>query len=700
MSEQTIYDIGYDLVIKDAEVKQMSAVIAQRLELYENNLKQLVETMNQVREDAIIKGNMAENLELLNQQLQILVGETGSIKQQVTEYMTNYLVEIDEADGDLYGAFGCGKNEYLTMEENPVRDYRRETLLALDQQIEEIQTEICAQGIEWYLWQGEYPEVDFGDYPASMQRSQEEMSYELFQLPYRWNDELYKVHQIEEKYAARLLEINDTLKLYRQSVCSVVEMLSVEKITMDHSTYWAESIAIHEPYFQKILYVEQNLTQAQLENLLALGYDYQTLVKLYRNFNEQDIQFFGYLAEGTQESYQKAFAINPNTLSDAMNVAMADYAMHLVMANQEDCTQLEKFNNAILSAAYYFHEQEIGITDSSLCYSDIYLQRIYIGTEQILTASTVALATTDYGTEKYRILYEKHFSGLSMLCLWSSEMVVLEEISREEGIPYTHTAQVGGMTYDGNGSFDFRVYHAVEGFAVYEDEGKGVLHEQRDIPYDELAGEERVTTNLCMTSDNLSLHISSDRIRDAREAYEATRRSGAEGMLAGAVLDLFAAVLPGCGGMTGIVNYGMTFGELIGDYETAESNLLNTIEEETARYFYIGGTCTINTQEQVCFYGMYDPEKYRKILALEQEGLAAAMGWGNNEIGIAEGYIDSILKGNNTDYEKAELARKLLDGGFSFDTMSYVDSYGKQVEVKIEIFLDVLKAIKAEEFMK
>lgn len=39
MSETTIYDMGFDLIIKDEEIRKASAKLSQMLTLYENYLK-------------------------------------------------------------------------------------------------------------------------------------------------------------------------------------------------------------------------------------------------------------------------------------------------------------------------------------------------------------------------------------------------------------------------------------------------------------------------------------------------------------------------------------------------------------------------------------------------------------------------------------------------------------------------------------
>ena len=84
MAETTIYDMGFELIIKDEEVEQMSVVMTQRLELYNTYLEKVESIMKQTNTDAIVKGTIAENLRILNEQISLLVGETDYIKEQIS----------------------------------------------------------------------------------------------------------------------------------------------------------------------------------------------------------------------------------------------------------------------------------------------------------------------------------------------------------------------------------------------------------------------------------------------------------------------------------------------------------------------------------------------------------------------------------------------------------------------------------------
>ncbi len=87
----------------------------------------------------------------------------------------------------------------------------------------------------------------------------------------------------------------------------------------------------------------------------------ELLLELDEEFLETDIEFLAYLAEGTQEGYEHAFAINPDKLSEKMKHVLADYAIHLFEAVEtENCTGLELLCNAMLSITVDSSSEEFG----------------------------------------------------------------------------------------------------------------------------------------------------------------------------------------------------------------------------------------------------------------------------------------------------------------------------------------------------
>lgn len=701
MAETTIYDMGFELIIKDEEVEQMSVVMTQRLELYNTYLEKVESIMKQTNTDAIVKGTIAENLRILNEQISLLVGETDYIKEQISVILAEYLIEIENADGALYGILGTdGSNMLWQGMQNHVRDYTRETLLEMDQQIKGIQNEIESQGMDWDLWQSAFPLVDFGEYPAGMRLNQAELGVGFQEFTYRWNNELYQVHQVEEAYLTKMLEVKELMAMYEQRVQKVAEMFQQEKITMEPVTYQMQFANLHEPYYEKIILMEQYLTQEQLDNLIAIGYTHQTLVELYRGFNEQDARFFGYLADGTAESYQKAFAINPRELSESSNVAIAGYAMQLFMKNPEDCIQLEMFNNAMLSATYYFQEVEIGYTDETLCYSDLYLLKISVGAEKLLSDSTVALGNMNPDTEIYQQLYEKHVIKLAMLNYWASETMVLNKVASEEGLTGMHTAQIGELTYMGEGCFSFNVHHGAGIPQAHLDSGKQERHEEEGFSYEELETVESVITKLYMTPDVLSQTMSAEEVRDARNIYESYKEMAASeifsGIATGAITKFIECAFAGIrdiGGIAEGIGVGIEIGQAIEGYEEIARNLTEAKNDAMAREFSIGGGCIINCEEYICFEDIYDPEIYREMRQIEMYGLGVVRGWnqmmveGESVLMMIQGQINKRKDVSGQTYTVLKIEEALLNGGFSFTDMTYMDENNQIVEVNTEDFI-------------
>lgn len=101
-----MYDMGYDLIVNDEEVAEMSVLMQKKLELYNSKLKEMAGIMEQISVDAVIKGNIADNLRLLNSELSSLIGETDYLKERIKEELSEYLTEIEAADGRLYQDMG------------------------------------------------------------------------------------------------------------------------------------------------------------------------------------------------------------------------------------------------------------------------------------------------------------------------------------------------------------------------------------------------------------------------------------------------------------------------------------------------------------------------------------------------------------------------------------------------------------------
>ena len=107
MTGTELYDMGYDLVVDDEGVAEMSAILQQKLELYDAKLDEMVGIMEKINTDAIMQGNIANNLGMLNTKLRSLVGETEHLKERIKEELSLYLTEIEDADGRLYQDMGC-----------------------------------------------------------------------------------------------------------------------------------------------------------------------------------------------------------------------------------------------------------------------------------------------------------------------------------------------------------------------------------------------------------------------------------------------------------------------------------------------------------------------------------------------------------------------------------------------------------------
>lgn len=174
----------------------------------------------------------------------------------------------------------------------------------------------------------------------------------------------------------------------------------------------------------------RGVTQKQLDNMESIGYmpsEIKGALDLCET--EEDRQFFGYLMDGTAESYIKAFEINPHKLSESMTIIMADYAVHIVeldengQSTKESEERLLAFNNALLqSRDYIVIAPEIKPT---IEYRAAYLNKLCTGTEALAQADLITLASMEPGDEGYEELYANYKKVLSMKNLWLTEQDML-----------------------------------------------------------------------------------------------------------------------------------------------------------------------------------------------------------------------------------------------------------------------------------
>lgn len=564
------------------------------------------------------------------------------------------------------------------------RDYTQDTLVNLKQKVDEIEGEMEASMIDPNAWQWEFPEVDFGECPYDIWQGQMHQQEDLQVLPVAWNKELEQVHQVEEYHAARLMEIKELMDLYEQSVKKITEMFQIENICMNSTAYCVQLKSCMKPYYEKR--VEQELlngylSSVQLENLHKLGYTDRNLLDMYAEFSETDREFFAYLADGTMESYQAAFMINPMSLSPYTCGVMADYARRLLMNQRENCEQLEKFCNAMLGADNAMCIEGVPVTT----YAESYIRYMCNYTEWLLTQHMVTLATLEYGSEQYQKLYDVYFAEMSLLGLWATERAMINgqvsekilQILCREGI------QLHEMEYREDGTFSFKVGSTSDEMNVF------------------LGG----YTYLDEMPTETSLSIGYQNLHDAREELDGYWSEEISKHLFGIAWGVACDVVPALEAVNDYIDGANQVYEMIEGYYAMRAKLEEMENEELARIFAVGGGCNIGGERMHCFYGLFDPEIYRRMLEIEQVGVAGLMGWDemmsetDPRITIVE-EKKRLIEVNREIItpeivQQYELQKALLCGGFSFEDFSYTNEMGDKVEVNAEEFIDAWNAIGA-----
>lgn len=97
-----MYDIGYDLTIHDEGVEQMVTTMQQKVNVYYTWLNKFIFFLQETKDQAIIEGAIAQNLEYLIEEVESYMSEANAICSKLEKWKLEYLYDIEEADGELY----------------------------------------------------------------------------------------------------------------------------------------------------------------------------------------------------------------------------------------------------------------------------------------------------------------------------------------------------------------------------------------------------------------------------------------------------------------------------------------------------------------------------------------------------------------------------------------------------------------------
>lgn len=97
-----MYSLGYDLVVDDDGIIAEAESLAGKTTMFELQLANLVRTLDNVVNTAIMEGNTSDNLAAFVEEVRGLQEEAGDIVEQLKATTANYVTSMDEADSYVY----------------------------------------------------------------------------------------------------------------------------------------------------------------------------------------------------------------------------------------------------------------------------------------------------------------------------------------------------------------------------------------------------------------------------------------------------------------------------------------------------------------------------------------------------------------------------------------------------------------------
>jgi hypothetical protein len=97
-----MYDLGYDLVVEDAEFTDLADALERMAGELEAKLGDYQRSLDRVVAAAIQEGLVAENLGLFADRATALAGEASDLAAGARRVLEGFVGEIDRADKELY----------------------------------------------------------------------------------------------------------------------------------------------------------------------------------------------------------------------------------------------------------------------------------------------------------------------------------------------------------------------------------------------------------------------------------------------------------------------------------------------------------------------------------------------------------------------------------------------------------------------
>lgn len=520
------------------------------------------------------------------------------------------------------------------------RDCTKETLAQIEAEMYTAEEEFINNLPLSEMFFLEYENMDVGNIPLMIENSYNGLLEKIQRPRKMFYALLEQVHAVEEYYARKMSLIQESMKNYEQSIRSVAQMFQTEKISMEPSAYQAELVRIKEGYNEKSAEIQllgQGFSIEHLEKLRVYGYSNMELVTLFEDFTKEEIIFFEYLLDGTEESYEKAFAMNPDNFSADLCARLADYPYWLLHAG--DYEGLDRFNTAV--------------SKSNECGSYVYL--LNLGTRSMLEQEVERLAAMTEEEATYVQELADYEEKMLLMSLWGTEYALISQIIQSE----QELISMSNLTVqDGEISFELERLNARKNNSWIDDAFETIGR---------VYWKQEVTVGICDSNGDMQDVLSGERIEVAREAVEMADRERTS-----AVLNLvweIAELIPVVKGIEALqvaMGFIAAVGrkslseidfssltqdefladnlEMMGDlldaaHDVAEANeelgqtkaqLQQTQEWEWMSAFGTGGYYEIDGDRTISFYGVLDPDIYRNLERVSEEGIFECF-FGNEE---------------------------------------------------------------------
>ncbi len=418
------------------------------------------------------------------------------------------------------------------------------------------------------------------------------------------------------------------------------------KYVPDMNALWRRRIEDGKVNVVKQQLLQLELNEDEIQSVTKLGFTYDELWS-YRCACEtqQDKEFFKQLLIGTEESYIRAFQINPDEITGGMTIFMADYGYHLLeldsnkQITQSSLNKLMNFNNAILSAEYHCVDVEGNFLEGQN--RDIYISRICVGTDMLLKEKVEVLASMGVNDRGYKELETEREKWLVMVMLWSSEKDFIER-QNVYGIGENRDYRITNLCCFGlEPQFTLNYFSARDGKEVKADLTTNMLNDRGDL-------------DICLTEQAL-------------KEFRHKKNMAIAEMMAGIGVDVTDTGIPVVSNVVGgfadyynaereLENYATieymkwfgVSGEYSVTYEKDSQEDINTIMEnlsikkedmrkaEVMHEHYCNGIFTDVCQEceernetYLVFSGEYDPNKTRALKYWQENGM---VGWADEQI--------------------------------------------------------------------